>query len=515
MHVLFLTRLLVYAIAVAMPLVHPAVTVPFDRAGYLVWFALVPLEMLLAYALRHAVSGTSGGGVPGAGTGTTASRTAKLGRRLAAAAHRWLTPYRLLAAALAAIVAAVGFGTGLDSGAWLVVAAGAGAFLLTLLIFGSREYGHTVAAVELFFIGYVYVKMLRFSRASEAISGATGPLTTAILILSIAGFLLHGIVIYLAAFPNRVPGLRGGEERGRGRRELALLTGVIPLLVLLALVLPPDFVEHRIAFNQLNELPPSPPVPVNDVSSGPPGGNLRGTEQQDPLERPGSGQGDGREQQQGEDQQGQQGQGDQGQRGEQPMPGLEGIPAREWDRRTEPQPSPEQSDANDGSGGSATEQGPAGGGSGSSSNPSQGQQQNEGDQGDQSGDGEGENKQYAVMVVASTHDPVYAADAYFGLFDAVEGFSYSADEPLNDLAYRRLFETWDNPDPHADRGRSPIELAFFSTVPERGAPLLAARRRTHRPAAALPPVRSLLPGSVRDLARRPARMAQPAAAYRA
>ena len=109
MHVLFLTRLLVYAIAVAMPLVHPAVTVPFDRAGYLVWFALVPLEMLLAYALRHAVSGTSGGGVPGAGTGTTASRTAKLGRRLAAAAHRWLTPYRLLAAALAAIVAAVGF----------------------------------------------------------------------------------------------------------------------------------------------------------------------------------------------------------------------------------------------------------------------------------------------------------------------------------------------------------------------------------------------------------------------
>ena len=470
MHVLFLTRLLVYAIAVAMPLVHPAVTVPFDRAGYLVWFALVPIEMLLAYALRHAVSGTRWGGVPGGGAGGGASRVAKLGRRLAAAAHRWLTPYRLLAAALAAIVAAVGFGTGLDSGAWLVVAAGGGAFLLTLLIFGSREYGHTVAAVELFFIGYVYVKMLRFSRASEAISGATGPLTTAILILSIAGFLVHGIVIYLAAFPNRVPGLRGGEERGRGRRELALLTGVIPLLVLLALVLPPDFVEHRIAFNQLNELPPSPPVPVNDVSSGPPGGNLRGNEPLEPRERPGSGQGDGREQQQGEDQQGQQGQGDQGQRGEQPMPGLEGIPAREWDRRTAPQPSPEQGDANDGSGGSATEQGPAGGGSGSSSNPNQGPQQNEGDQGDQSGDGEGENKQYAVMVVASTHDPVYAADAYFGLFDAVEGFSYSADEPLNDLAYRRLFETWDNPESHGDRGRSPIELAFFSTIPERVLP---------------------------------------------
>ena len=65
MHLLFLTRLLVYATAVAMPLLHPAVTVPYDRAGYLVWFALVPLEMLLAYALRHAVAGgaaPAGGG---------------------------------------------------------------------------------------------------------------------------------------------------------------------------------------------------------------------------------------------------------------------------------------------------------------------------------------------------------------------------------------------------------------------------------------------------------------------
>lgn len=80
MHLLFLTRLLVYATAVAMPLLHPAVTVPYDRAGYLVWFALVPLEMLLAYALRHAVAG----GAAPAGRGRAA--------RLAAGARRWLQP---------------------------------------------------------------------------------------------------------------------------------------------------------------------------------------------------------------------------------------------------------------------------------------------------------------------------------------------------------------------------------------------------------------------------------------
>ena len=103
MHLLFLTRLLVYAMAVAMPLVHPAVTVPYDRAGYLVWFALVPLEMLLAYALRYAA------------TGTTAPAARGRAARLVAGLRRWLQPNRLLAAAALAIAAAIGFGTGFDS----------------------------------------------------------------------------------------------------------------------------------------------------------------------------------------------------------------------------------------------------------------------------------------------------------------------------------------------------------------------------------------------------------------
>ena len=71
------------------------------------------------------------------------------------------------------------------------------------------------------------------------------------------------------------------------------------------------------------------------------------------------------------------------------------------------------------------------------------------------------------MVIASQQDPVYAADGYFGLFDGVYGFSYSREEPLNDLVHRRLFETWENPEPTYDRGRSPIEHGFFSTIPER------------------------------------------------
>ena len=454
MHLLFLTRLLVYAMAVAMPLLHPAVTVPYDRAGYLVWFALVPLEMLLAYALRHAATGAA----PPAGRGPAA--------RLAAGARRWLQPPRLLAAAGLAIVAAIAFGTGLDSAAWLVAAAGAGAFLLTLLIFGAREYGHTLAAAELFFIGYIYVKMLRFSRASEAISGASSLLTTVLLLVSIAGFLLHGIVIYQAAFPNRRPGAGRAEERRRGRREITVFSAaIVPLIVVLALILPPDFVEHRIAFNELNELPPSPPQPVDDFSDAPPGGNLRGQQQFEPRDQSGGGQGN-------RQQPLQEAQGEQGGSGR--LPGLEGIPAREWEQRRQPQPQPRPrpapADATGGAGGSAGEQGQSGGQAGESGSANQGEAGDQGDGNQDSGDGEGENKQYAVMIIASQRDPVYAADAYFGTFDGVYGLSYSREEPLNELVHRRLFETWEDPAPPGDRGRSPLEHTFFSTIPERVMP---------------------------------------------
>ena len=455
MHLLFLTRLLVYALAVAMPLVHPAVVVPYDRAGYLVWFALVPLEMLLAYALRHAATGAA---AP-AGRGRAAL--------LAARVRGWLRPARLLAAAGLAVAAAIAFGTGLDSAAWLVAAAGAGAFLLTLLIFGSREYGHTIAAAELFFIGYIYVKMLRFSRASEAISGASSLLTTVILLVSIAGFLVHGIVIYQAAFPNRQPGARRGEERRRGRRELAVFAAVIvPLIVVAALILPPDFVEHRIAFNELNELPPSPPQPVDDFSDAPPGGNLRGQSQFEPRDRSGGGQGNQQQQPPSE------GQGEQG--GDGRMPGLEGIPASEWEQRRQPQPRPQPqpapAEAGGGASGSAGEQGQAGGQPGQSGTANQGEAGDQGDGNQDSGDGDGENKQYAVMIIASQRDPVYAADAYFGRFDGVRGLAYSRDEPLNELVHRRLFETWEDPAPPRDLGRNPLAHAFFSTIPERVMP---------------------------------------------
>lgn len=71
------------------------------------------------------------------------------------------------------------------------------------------------------------------------------------------------------------------------------------------------------------------------------------------------------------------------------------------------------------------------------------------------------------MVVASKADPVYAADAYWGTFDSENGFTITADEPLNELSYLRLLETWHNRFPSIDEKREPVEVFTLSTIPER------------------------------------------------
>jgi transglutaminase-like putative cysteine protease len=85
-------------------------------------------------------------------------------------------------------------------------------------------------------------------------------------------------------------------------------------------------------------------------------------------------------------------------------------------------------------------------------------------------EGGSESKQYAVMVVASPVQPVYAADAYFGEFDPEAGFLFSRDEPLNELTYLRFLETWQNQNLPPERQRRSTEITYFSTLPERYIP---------------------------------------------
>ncbi len=354
-HFLFYTRLALYLIILALPFLHPAIVVPYDRVGLIFWFFLIPAEMLVAF---------------------------------------YLSPPRFrlrtwLLAGGAPIVLFILAVSGFELVSLLYLLGAAAAFLLTVLVFKTDGFGRPLAVLEPFLLGVVAFRILSFSRASEALARQASGITQAILVLIPLAFLLHGLVLYLSAFHR--PGAR------RGLREvMAFLLIAVPLFLVFSFVLPPDFLSHSIALNRIDQDIKPRPVPLNERGPGWPGGNL--------LSENGEWRGEFNE----------------GEPGQSGGNALEGIPSDQW-------------------GEAGLEQG-------------------------------AESKQYAVMVVASPVQPVYAADAYFGEFDPEAGFLLSREEPLNELTYLRFLETWNDHYRPADRSRQEVEIAYISTLPERYLP---------------------------------------------
>lgn len=351
-HLLFFSRLALYLLVAALPALHPAVSVPYDRVGWTAWFVLLPVEMLIAFYL--------------------APPRLRPGRWLLAAA-----------APLVLFVLAVG---GFELISLGLAGLGALGFLLTVLVFQTGGWGQAAAALEPFLLAFAAYRLLSYSRASEAIARQASGVTQTLLILIPAAFLLHGAVLFLASY------LRGRERRGLRELGLFLLVAV-PVFLAVSFLLPPNFVSHHIVLNRPDKDLKPKRVPLDEEGRGWPGGNLR-SPFGEPL--------DGASRRDGEA----------GGRN-----ALEGLPADQW-------------------------------GSGAL------------------GEG-GEAKQYAVMVVASPVEPVYAADTYLGEFDPERGFLLARDEPLNDLAYLRFLETWRDPSPPPDQKRLPVDIFYLSTLPGR------------------------------------------------
>lgn len=86
------------------------------------------------------------------------------------------------------------------------------------------------------------------------------------------------------------------------------------------------------------------------------------------------------------------------------------------------------------------------------------------------GSGQG-GRQYAVMVVASPVNPVYAAENYYSGLDPTLGFiRVKKDEDFYTMPYQRFLETWQDPDVPNDRGRQTVGAFVLSTIPERVVP---------------------------------------------
>ena len=175
---LFFTRLALYLLAIAAPVVHPAIPVAYDAAGWAVWFVLLPAEMIIAYWLappRYSV-------------------------------RTWLSAG---AALLGAVLLFVFFKTGLSIYLLTAAGVGVGAFLLTALIFRLGMADGRVAslcAIEQFLLALVYYRLLSFTRSGEEAAHAAGGLAQALFVVIIVAFLVHGIVIYLSVFGAHRPG---------------------------------------------------------------------------------------------------------------------------------------------------------------------------------------------------------------------------------------------------------------------------------------------------------------------
>jgi transglutaminase-like putative cysteine protease len=345
----FLTRLLLYLLALCMPLFHPAIVVAYDYTGWWVWFFLIPGEITVAAFLSP---------------------------------PRIKWRYTLLFAGgllfISSLIA------GISGSFSLVLAGGTGAFIITLLIFKTKLLGRTVSVLEQLFLAYIYYKLLNFSRASEAAAHSSTGITQILLVLTIASFLFHGLALYFSGFVS--------GDRRRRRREAIVFSLLVPAFLAVAFLLPPDFVRHSIVFN----------APGDDLLK-----DIPYDSDGFPYDRGGRGDENGR---QGED-------GEEGR--------LQGLPSDQWGTRP--------------------------------------------------GDGDGEGKQYAVMVVASEYEPVYGAESYYGDFDPVRGFRYSTEEPLNELSYIRLLDTWRDPDPPFDALRREFPVRYFSTIPDKSIPYRPAR----------------------------------------
>jgi hypothetical protein len=204
---LFITRLLLYLSAAALPFAHPGILVSYDRIGFVQWFIIIPFEALIAFlpAPRGKIRYTSA-----------------------------------LALCPLAVISVWAGGFGLS--ALPPLCAGLLSFALTFLLFHYPRWGK-LSAVEPFVLAWVCLRLLAFSRSGEEAAGQSLALTQFILVWTAAVFLFHSAVVYFCLYP---------QSRRGGRKEGAVFAlAVAAALIAVICILPPDFVRNTVVENLL------------------------------------------------------------------------------------------------------------------------------------------------------------------------------------------------------------------------------------------------------------------------
>ena len=217
--ILFSLRLFFYFSVLFLILLHPGISVSFDRIGIMQWFVIIPLQAVIAFLPE----------------GKPFIDKLKLSLR-----SRFI--FAVLSLLLLSIVAG-GFGPG----ALLPFFAGFLSFTLTFLLF-CRPRWAKIAVIEPFLLAWVALRLLVLSRSGEDIAGQSMALTQFILVWTAVVFLFHGVVVYFCLYP---------QSSGGALKEGALFfLASAAALIVTAVVLPPDFIRNKIIENLLPERMP-------------------------------------------------------------------------------------------------------------------------------------------------------------------------------------------------------------------------------------------------------------------
>jgi transglutaminase-like putative cysteine protease len=200
-------RLFFYLSVLSLPLLHPGISVSFDRIGIIQWFLIIPLEALIAF-------------LP---------------------APKGKMRYKSVLAVLPLFLLSV-YAGGFGGGAVPPFCAGLVSFVLTLLLFNYPRWGKA-SALEPFFLAWVCFRLLVFSRSGEDAAGQSMGLTQIILVWTAAVFLFHSVVVYFCLYPEGISGAKG---------EAAIFALVsVAALVVVIFALPADFVRNTVVTNLL------------------------------------------------------------------------------------------------------------------------------------------------------------------------------------------------------------------------------------------------------------------------
>jgi hypothetical protein len=227
--ILFSLRLFFYFSVIALVLIHPGISVSFDRIGIIQWFIIIPLMVVIAFISPQ-----------------------KIGQQT-----RVILSFSLVL--LLSIIAG-----GITVAAIAPFAAGLISFTFTFLLFNRRRQYSSwakITALEPFFLAWVVLRLLALSRSGEDIAGQSIALTQFMLVWTAIVFLFHSAIIYLCIYPNsRIKAWKEG---------LIFSLASLVLLVIVLVVLPADFVRNTVITNLVKERIPQK-IPESPADRGMP-----------------------------------------------------------------------------------------------------------------------------------------------------------------------------------------------------------------------------------------------------